>query len=198
MLHIPSFTSATPRTAARAGLSLVLAATFIWVSTTVVIAAPLVTDRSVAAHAAPRAYIEPHLHYPAASHAPVVAVRPAPTWVIQVDTSGHQPELDQCLWVRMDFTATAPIVGKHNFCGGDFVLDMVWGQTVQLIGQGLDGTYLVTTDRQAFAGESPSGATSGMVANVFLQTCYWDREQGMRLVALVLLPTVPRVVAGAS
>ena len=130
--------------------------------------------------------------------APTPAVRAAPTWVIHIDTVGHQDELDQCLWVRMDFTATAPIVGMHNFCGGDFVLDMVWGQTVQLVGQGLDGTYLVTTDRVAFPGDSPSGVTTGIVATVFLQTCYWDREQGMRLVALTLLPEVPRVVAGAS
>ena len=134
----------------------------------------------------------------AAVQLPTLAVPAGPTWTINIDTAGHQDELDQCLWVRMDFTATAPIVGKHNYCGGDIVLDMVWGQTVQLAGLGLDGTYLVTGDRQAFSGEWPSEATAGMTATLFLQTCYWDTAQGMRLVALTLLPDVPHVVAGAS
>jgi hypothetical protein len=124
-------------------------------------------------------------------------VAPAPNWTIQVDTTGHQSELDQCLWVRMDFTDTAPIVGMHNYCGGDFILDMVRGQRVQLAGLGLDGTYIVTGDRQAFSGDLPSEVTAGLAATVFLQTCYWNADDGMRLVALILLPADPRPVAGA-
>ncbi len=43
----------------------------------------------------------------------------AASWAIAVDTRGYQDEIDQCLWVRMDLGGHAPIVGAHNYCGGD-------------------------------------------------------------------------------
>jgi hypothetical protein len=135
---------------------------------------------------------------PPVDHHPTVAWTAPSTWTIQIDTEGHQPELDQCLWVRMDFTDTVPIVGKHNYCGGDIVLNMTRGQTVQLTGLGLDGRYIVTGDRQAFSGDLPSDATAGLDATVILQTCWFDTTLGMRLVTLTLLPAVPHVVVGAS
>ena len=190
--------SARRRTGAKVGSSIALAITLIWGTTTIAMASPILTDRGVTPHSTPRALGTALPHTPVAIQLPTLAAPAAPTWSIAIDTVGHQDELDQCLWVRMDFTDTAPIIGKHNYCGGDMVLDMVWGQTVQLAGLGLDGTYLVTGDRQAFSGEWPSEATAGMTATLFLQTCYWDTDQGMRLVALTLLPDVPRVVAGAS
>jgi hypothetical protein len=119
--------------------------------------------------------------------APAAPVDAGPDWSIAIDTSGWQDELDLCLWVRMDFEGVVPMVGAHNFCGGSFILDVVAGQTVQLSGQGLDGRYLVTGDRQVFSGDDAIQATSGLSASVILQTCYWDAADGMRLVALTLL-----------
>lgn len=109
---------------------------------------------------------------------------------IAVDASGYQVELDRCLWVRMDIGATAPIVGAHNTCGGDVVLTMALGDTVYLTGEGLDGSYLVTGEREATKGQNAFQATDGMGATVILQTCHWEGE-GVRLLALQPLETTP-------
>jgi hypothetical protein len=106
-------------------------------------------------------------------------------WEIQIDTIGHQAEIDKCDWVRMDLGAAAPIVGAHNYCGGDVVLDMDLGDTVKLSGTGLDGIYVVSETRDARAGDSASSATSGMVVAAILQTCYWGDDGRVRLVGLV-------------
>ncbi|HPU02636.1 MAG TPA: hypothetical protein PLY47_01970, partial [Rhodoglobus sp.] len=115
-----------------------------------------------------------------------VAERRAPVieWTITVDTIGYQDALDACLWTRMDFDGVVPIVGAHNFCGGDIVLDMNVGEIVHLVGAGVDGTYVVTGDRQVYPGDDAIEATAGLDSPVLLQTCYWDVDQGMRLVAL--------------
>jgi hypothetical protein len=120
---------------------------------------------------------------PVAPVAPVVA---PVDWSIGIQAYGWQDELDQCLWVRMDFDGvTAPLVGAHNFCGGSFILDLAPGQIVELSGFELDGRYVVTDDRQVFSGDDAIAATSGLVADVILQTCYWDAADGMRLVSLI-------------
>lgn len=106
-------------------------------------------------------------------------------WSIVVDTTGYQAELDQCLWVRMDLGAVAPIVGAHRSCRGALVLDLVDGDVVDLAGEGLDGRYLVVGSRDAYAGDTASSATAGMVADVLLQTCYEGAGGRVRLVALV-------------
>ncbi len=106
-------------------------------------------------------------------------------WEIQIDTIGHQAQIDQCDWVRMDLGAAAPIVGAHNYCGGDVVLDMRLGDTVTLSGTGLDGTYVVSEARDARAGDPASSATSGMAVAAILQTCYWEDDGRVRLVGLV-------------
>ncbi|GAB3617136.1 hypothetical protein GCM10027416_16930 [Okibacterium endophyticum] len=103
---------------------------------------------------------------------------------IGVDTTGHQAEVDLCLWVRMDLGAVAPIVGRHNHCGGDVVLDMREGDVVHLSGSGLDGTYTVTGSRDAHAGDNAAQATEGLQASVILQTCYTGSTK-LRLVTLV-------------
>ncbi|GGH51037.1 hypothetical protein [Microbacterium album] len=104
---------------------------------------------------------------------------------IGIDTRGYQDELDACLWVRMDLGgAVAPIVGAHNHCGGDVVLDLVDGDRVRLAGEGLDGVYVVTGSRDGYPGQSAREATAGMDAAVILQTCYWDRDE-VRLVTLL-------------
>ncbi len=110
-------------------------------------------------------------------------------WVIEVATEGYQAELDQCLWVRMDLDAVAPIVGAHNNCGGGVVLDMAEGDTVILSGVGLDGTYTVHSSRNAHAGDSAAAATSGWSADVILQTCYWNSGGLERLLALQRVTT---------
>jgi len=123
--------------------------------------------------------VEPRAASPVADH-PVPVVE----WTITVDTIGYQDALDACLWTRMDFDGVVPIVGAHNFCGGDIVLDMKVGEIVHLSGADVDGTYVVTGDRQVFPGDDAIEATAGLDSPVLLQTCYWDVEQGMRLVSL--------------
>lgn len=115
---------------------------------------------------------------------PTLAVD-APIHAIAIDTTGYQAELDACDWVRMDLSAAAPIVGAHNYCGGDIVLGMQPGDTVVLSGEGLDGTYVVTEIRDAVAGDSASAATAGMNVAAILQTCYWGDGDAVRLVGLV-------------
>lgn len=105
---------------------------------------------------------------------------------IVIAATGYQAELDQCLWVRMDLGAIAPIVGAHTSCGGQVVLDLHLGDTVLLTGQALDGTYRVAGDRDARTGESAAAATAGMTADAILQTCYPGPGPEVRLVALVL------------
>ena len=106
------------------------------------------------------------------------------SWAIAIGAVGYQDELDQCLWVRMDLAATAPIVGAHNYCGGGDVLEMALGDSVTLAGTGLDGVYLVTDSRDARAGQNAAEATAGLSAAVILQTCYWRNDGSERLVAL--------------
>lgn len=110
------------------------------------------------------------------------------SWSIDIDTTGYQDEIDQCLWVRMDLGGQAPFVGAHNYCGGDVVLDMKPGDRVNLAGAGLDGTYVVTDERDARAGDIAAAAIAGMVAEVVLQTCYWGRTGSVRLVGLMPAP----------
>lgn len=110
-------------------------------------------------------------------------------WAITVDTTGYQAEIDQCLWVRMDLGLPAPIVGAHNYCGGEVVLDMQVGDTVTLAGTGLDGSYVVAGDRAARAGDPAASATDGLEAAVILQTCTWAADGSVRLVALLPLAT---------
>lgn len=104
---------------------------------------------------------------------------------IGIHTSGYQAELDQCLWVRMDLAgASAPIVGAHNNCGGDVVLELEPGQLVDLAGEELDGRYAVAGSRNGRPGQNAAEATAGFGAAVILQTCYFEGPD-VRLVALV-------------
>lgn len=105
------------------------------------------------------------------------------TYEISIGATGFQAEIDQCLWVRMDFDGVAPVVGAHNYCGGSIVLDMKIGDVVTLAGQGLDGRYLVSGSRDAWPGDNAAEATAGMVSAVILQTCYWHSDQ-MRLLSM--------------
>ena len=84
----------------------------------------------------------------------------------------------------MDLGVHAPVVGKHNYCGGDVVLAMAIGDTVTLAGVGLDGTYTVVATRDAQAGDYAKVATDGLGGSVILQTCYWGNTGAERLVAL--------------
>lgn len=132
---------------------------------------------------------------PAPVTAPPVTASPAPvpapgavpreqrTVDITVDTRGFQAELDRCEWVRMDVGAVAPIVGAHNFCHGDVILDLAAGDLVHVAGTDLDGDYQVTGSRDAHAGDDAATATAGLRADLLLQTCYWD-DSGLRLVTL--------------
>ena len=118
--------------------------------------------------------------------APAPVVPAGPDWSISIGAIGLQAEVDQCIWVRMDFSAavTIPIVGAHNFCGGGIVLEMTPGQTVSLSGAGLDGSYVVADGRDAWADADAADAIAGMSGDVILQTCYWDDNGTLRLVAL--------------
>lgn len=115
---------------------------------------------------------------------PTLAVT-SDSFAIAIDTTGYQAELDACEWVRMDLAAAAPIVGAHNYCGGDVVLSMQPGDTVVLTGEQLDGTYVVTEARDAVAGDPAAEATAGMTATAILQTCFWGDDGAVRLVGLV-------------
>ena len=121
---------------------------------------------------------------PAAPALPTLATTGQAEWSISIDTTGYQAEIDQCLWVRMDLGVHAPVVGKHNYCGGDVVLAMAIGDTVTLAGVGLDGTYTVVATRDAQAGDYAKVATDGLGGSVILQTCYWGNTGAERLVAL--------------
>lgn len=122
-----------------------------------------------------------------ATDSALAATGPA-SWSIDIDTTGYQDEIDECLWVRMDLGGHAPFVGAHNYCGGDVVLDMQPGDRVSLAGAGLDGAYVVTDDRDARAGDVAAAAIAGMTADVILQTCYWGRTGSVRLVGLMPAP----------
>lgn len=102
---------------------------------------------------------------------------------IQVATRGFQVELDRCQWVRMDIGAIAPIVGAHNYCDGDLVLQLEPLDLVTITGTDLDGDYQVSGSRDAQAGDDAATATAGLDADILLQTCYWG-DAGLRLVAL--------------
>jgi hypothetical protein len=113
--------------------------------------------------------------------APPVAAGPLD---IRITASGYQAELDQCQWVRMDIGAIAPIVGAHTRCGGAAVLTLQTGDRVELHGEGLDGAYVVGEARDAHAGDDAATATSGLAADVILQSCYVGTTGRVRLVAL--------------
>jgi hypothetical protein len=121
---------------------------------------------------------------PPPEEVPAESGLPIERYDVHVDTSGYQAELDRCLWVRMDIGATAPIIGAHNTCGGDVVLDMQIGDSVRLSGEGVDGSYVVVGARDARRGQNAFDATEGMSAAVILQTCHWEGD-GVRLLALV-------------
>ena len=111
------------------------------------------------------------------------------SWAIAVDTRGYQPEIDECLWVRMDLGGQAPIVGAHNYCGGRIVLEMEFGDVVTMTGTQLDGRYLVSDARDARAGDIAETAIKGMVGSLILQTCYWSDDGTVRLVGLTPAPS---------
>lgn len=119
--------------------------------------------------------------------APIEAVAPSPPagpLALGIHATGYQDELDRCLWVRMDLAgASAPIVGAHHHCGGDIVLAIEVGDPVDLSGQGLDGRYVAIGSRDARPGQDAGEATTGMGAEVILQTCYPSGTE-VRLVAL--------------
>ncbi|WP_309619640.1 hypothetical protein [Salinibacterium sp.] len=117
---------------------------------------------------------------------PTLAATGQPRWSIDIDTVGYQPEIDACHWVRMDLGLYAPLVGAHNYCGGDIVLGMAIGDSVTLAGVGLDGDYTVTAVRDAVAGDNARRATDGLGGSVILQTCYWGSDGREKLVALAL------------
>ncbi|MFB2580104.1 hypothetical protein ACEXQD_02555 [Herbiconiux sp. P15] len=124
----------------------------------------------------------------------VVEPRPQLHESIAVTARGHQAELDECQWVRMDIGAVAPIVGAHTYCEGEVVLELEDGDLVSIRGTELDGDYQVTGSRDAHAGDDPAAATAGLTADLLLQTCYWD-QNGLRLVELrrvdLSLPPTP-------
>ncbi len=103
---------------------------------------------------------------------------------IAITATGYQAELDACQWVRMDLLDTAPFVGAHTSCGGRIILTMKPGDSVTLVGQGLDGTFRVADARDAHAGDLATAAVEGMTASVILQTCYPGAGGRERLVAL--------------
>ncbi len=145
---------------------------------------PLTQPTAVAPAETPPATLpEPVVAAPAPQPLPL-PVTGSSSWLIEIDTTGYQAEIDQCLWVRMNLGAAAPIVGVHNYCGGGDVLEMALGDTVVLTGTGLDGSYVVTDSRDARAGDNAARATAGMVASVILQTCYWINDGSERLVGL--------------
>lgn len=123
---------------------------------------------------------------PAALETPAPVVPPGPDYAIGITAVGLQAEVDACQWVRMDFTADVPlpIVAAHNFCGGGIVLEMNAGQTVSLTGEGLDGTYVVVSSKDAWADQDATDAISGLSGDVILQTCYWEDDGHLILVAL--------------
>lgn len=122
---------------------------------------------------------------PDAGEAPPTRGGTARETVIDIDTTGYQVELDQCLWVRMDLAGSpAPIVGAHNNCGGDIVLELQPGDVVELTGEFLDARYVVFDSRNGRPGQSAAEATAGFGAAVILQTCYFDSPE-VRLVGLI-------------
>ena len=114
---------------------------------------------------------------------PIVA---GPDWAISISAVGLQAEVDQCMWVRMDFSAAVPVpvVAAHNYCGGGIILEMVAGQTVTLSGAGLDGSYVVGDGKDARADDYADEAVAGLSGDVILQTCYWSDDGALRLVGL--------------
>lgn len=112
-------------------------------------------------------------------------------WSIDVDTTGFQTEIDECLWVRMNLGIHAPIVGAHNHCGGGIVLEMQLGEQVTLTGQGVDGTYVVVSEGSGWGGQSAREATQDLPADVILQSCYWENTGHARLVGLARVSGEP-------
>ncbi|CAN5206394.1 hypothetical protein BH11ACT4_BH11ACT4_01480 [soil metagenome] len=113
--------------------------------------------------------------------------QPVPVaWSIDITAVGRQAEVDACQWVRMDFSSDVPIpwVAAHNFCGGGIVLEMQLGQSVTLSGAGLDGSYVVVGSKDAWADDDATAALAGLSGDVILQTCYWDDNGHLILVAL--------------
>ena len=173
---IPSFARAATAAVALVAVLLVAAA----------IAAPAsqADPRAAYSHAREAAISLPTLALPVEEQpapAPVV-----PSWSIGITAFGWQDELDACQWVLMDMVAEVPlpIVAAHNYCGGDIVLSMAVGDTVTLSGYGFDGTYVVTSAKDAWAGDDAAVAISGMAGEVILQTCYWVNDGTERLVGL--------------
>lgn len=159
---------------------------------TVAIASPAPTPTPTPTATSKVVVAAPKLPAPAVVKAPAgddhVSVSATST-TIQITATGYQKQLDECQWVRMDLGVQAPIVGAHTECGGAVVLRMKPGDTVTLRGEGLDGTYVVVDSRGAHAGEDADTATSGMVADVILQTCYPGTGGQERLVGLVAKAT---------
>ncbi len=120
--------------------------------------------------------------------APEPAAPPAPEpadRTITITATGYQAELDACQWVRMDLLDAVPMVGAHTGCGGSLVLGLRDGDTVRVVGQGLDGTYRVIDSRDAHSGDDAATATAGMNAAIILQTCYPGTGGRVRLVGVV-------------
>lgn len=135
--------------------------------------------------------VEPRMHGSSAHESPRLFARdavhpPKIDWSIAITAVGLQAEVDQCQWVLMDFSSAVPlpIVAAHNFCGGGIVLEMVPGQRVVLSGAGLDGAYTVVASKDAWADQDAADALSGLAGDVILQTCYWEDNGHLSLVAL--------------
>ena len=200
--------SLTPTTVARAKIGALVATPILTGALALVLMSTLVASPEQSAQA--RESIEPRSQAVAVAHpAPIAlqlptlaleptveaAAAPAPapapaaapaSWSISIGAVGLQAELDQCQWVRMDFSSAVPlpVVGAHNYCGGDIVLSMSVGETVTLSGTGLDGTYVVTGSRDAWTDSPAADAIAGMGGDVILQTCYWANDGSERLVSL--------------
>ncbi|WP_062525585.1 hypothetical protein [Demequina rhizosphaerae] len=110
--------------------------------------------------------------------APEPEPEPGSSYSFDVRLTGHQEALDLCAgWVFEDFMA-GDVVSSHNHCGGDVVLGLDVGDTVELTGHAA-GDYTVT-QLITVPKHSPASVLAG---GLWMQTCLWDGVN-MRLARL--------------
>lgn len=128
--------------------------------------------------------------------APVAPAEPAPAeaaaapgWTVAVVNSGGQDAIDACAGGLTAMQSSSggpfhevPYLVIHNYCGGQPILSLNVGDTVNLTSGGLDGTYSVIGARDVNRGDS-TDVLAGLGGDVLLQTCYFNSTV-MRVVVI--------------
>lgn len=120
---------------------------------------------------------------PAAHAAAVKPVRVAPQVrtiriTASVPIAQAQAANNRCAGpIAYQWGPTPPIVTQHNYCGGTALVAVAPGQTVRIVGGGLDGLYKVSAGRHYIDGYGPVTQFQRTWGDVVLATCVSSTQE---------------------